>query len=264
MNIARRCRLLYQARFLERPRAVRPLKILNEELVYALGKRGALLLQDRDETLRIGGLDWAETPSSQNGMLYIDHQLRIADVMVALATSCSSRGITLEWDGHFERRRYRVRPPGGAQTLFPDAVFSLSEGNTRVTYLLEADRGNVSVQRMRVRYLGYFQWWRHVRLAMQRGALRDLPSWQRAIQRVRVVTITKSPTYMNKLRREASQVGRTPRHESWRALMFSHYRAFDLDAPEKILGNIFLRPTSVPREDDEAQALFPTGELRSS
>ena len=262
-NIARRCRLLFQARFLERPRAVRPLKILNEELVYGLGKRGARLLQDRNERLRIAHLDWTESPSHQDGMLYIDHQLRIADVMTTVAAASERRGVVFHWDGHFQRRRYKLRPPGSDRRYLPDAVFSLSRCDTRVTYFLEADRGNVSTPRMRDRYLAYFRWWRQMKLSGQNRVVRRVPRWQREISRLRIVTITKSPAYMNKLRAAAAGIGRNSRHNTWRALMFSHYGALSLQRPETVFESIFYGPASQPTLEDETRPLFQDA-LRSS
>src|SRR5713101_2474451 len=64
-NLAVRLRLLWQHRYLERPKALRPTRVLTEEIVYALGTAGARLLDRHHSELRIGHLDWSETPKKQ-------------------------------------------------------------------------------------------------------------------------------------------------------------------------------------------------------
>src|SRR5437899_5039321 len=108
-KIANRLTVLWQHRYLERPRALRPTRLLMEELVYGLGPEGAPLLARLDPSLRrIANLDWAETPRTQVGWPYVDHQCGVTDVMVSLAVAARGRGIMLEWDGHGNRRRHRL------------------------------------------------------------------------------------------------------------------------------------------------------------
>src|SRR2546430_1647188 len=68
-----RCRFLWQDGYLERPKSLRPTRLLTEEIVYALGKKGAQLLEELRKkgqpllqhlkpTVDIGQLDWAESP----------------------------------------------------------------------------------------------------------------------------------------------------------------------------------------------------------
>lgn len=234
-----RCRLLWQDGYLERPKALRPTRILTEEIVYALGKKGAQLLEELRKkgkpilqylkpTADIGQLDWAETPKKQIGWPYIDHQLGIATFMVAMQLAADRKGIGFHWDGHFNRQQYRITPPGEGTNFLPDAYFTLEvPGRGTAHHYLELDRGNVSLKRMQERYDRYFQFWKSGK--------------GRAFKHFRVLTVTYDSDYMQSLRRVSQSIGRDHSHPStWKAIMFTHVAAFDLQQPENILKHIWL------------------------
>lgn len=224
-NLNRRLRLLWEHGYLERPKALRPTKILTEQLVYGLGREGARLLEQRFPTLRVGQLDW--TPKKQVGWPYVDHQLGIVDCLVTLQLACDRRDVRLHWDGHANRLRYVLKLPGAHDSVLPDAYFKLETAGHETTHcFLEVDRGSVSLQRMHERYEHYFAWWR------QRIATHGR-------YRVRVLTITEDPAYVDSLRRVAADVGRDQGHASWRGLLFGHRWSFNLKHPERILDPIF-------------------------
>lgn len=227
-HLARRCRVLWQHGYLERPKALRPTKALTEQIVYGLGAKGAELLEHVKPEFRIGGLDWNETPKKQRGFPYIDHQLAIARVMVCLQAACQQRGIHLGWDGHFNRRRWRIVPPGEDQAFLPDGYFTIEVPNKGVAHhFLEVDRGSISLARMRERYGRYFTFWKE--------------GWdQRAFKHFRVLTVTQDPDYLDSLRRVARPTGRDKEHrQTWKALMFSHLGHFELERPEGALDPIW-------------------------
>lgn len=237
-HLKRRLRFLWQDRYLERPRSLRPLKVLTEEIVYGLGKKGAQLLQHLKPELRVAELDWTETPKKQVGLPYIDHQLGIATFFVALRVACQEAGIGFKWGGHFKRRRHRLAVPGTRQVLLPDGYFVLEfPGRGAIHHFLEFDRGNVSLERMRERYEGYFR----VRKEKDRAPLlRRGKHWDHNIPHFRVITVTNDEDYLQSLRRIAREIGRNRAHRrSWRALMFTHLGAFDLEEPAKLLSPIF-------------------------
>jgi len=222
-------RSLWQHHYLERPRAIRPTKILTEELVYGLGKKGAELLERHDPKLRgIGTLDWAETPKKQTGLPYIDHQLGIATFMVCIRLGAQRQGAALRWRGHFNRRHGQIVVPIEERTMMPDALFALRMPDRGVAYhYLEVDRGNVSLRRMHERYEGYFRFWRE-------------GSDQRAFRHFRVLTVTEDPERAVALRGAALDVGREHAQGStWRALMFSDFTKFGLDDPQKVVGRVW-------------------------
>lgn len=232
-NIANRCRLLWQDAYLERPKALRPTKILTEEIVYSLGKKGAQLLEGlrrkgekfldylKPET-DIGELDWGESPKKQIGWPYIDHQLGVATFMVCLQKASEEKRIILHWDGHFNRRNYVIRLPqindNEATSFLPDAYFTLEvPGKGFARHYLEFDRGNVSLSRMKERYNNYFHYWY---LLQKQG---------KKIQ-FRVLTISHDPSYMNSLRKAAINVGRSQKHQNtWKALMFANTSDYNLE-----------------------------------
>lgn len=218
-NLARRCRLLWQHFYLERPIAARPLKALTEEVVYALGRKGAALLQHLDPALRIADLEWTPPPERQIGWPFIDHQLGVATFMVCMRLACKEKGIRFEWDGHFNRRKHRLEI-GKRKYLQPDAYFVLeTPDRRRLHHFLEFDRGNVSLERMRQRYWAYFRWWKRA---------------PEGFKNVRVITVAKDEAHMNSLRLTASEVGRSPTFpHPWKGLLFStseHIRSVTLSA----------------------------------
>lgn len=223
-----RCRLLWQHRYLERPIAQRPTKALTEEIVYALGKQGANLLQHLDPKLRIAELDWTETPKKQITFPYIDHQLGIATFMVCLSIAAKRAEVKVHWDGHFNRKKYKLVTPDKKVRFIPDAYFTIEVPAKGIAHhFLEIDRGNVNPQRMQERYDAYFRVWR--------------TGSGRAFKHFRVLTVTKDPDYVNTLRKAAAPIGRDNQHQAtWKALMFSHEQAYSLDKPEKILDPIWM------------------------
>lgn len=221
-------RLLWQHRYLERPRAIRPTKILTEEIVYGLGKQGARLLEREWGDVRIKDLDWTETPKKQVTLGYVDHQLAIATLMVCLRIATQRRGVELGWDGHFNRRRWRLGVVGEEWALLPDAHFVLKVPSKGVAHhFVEVDRGHVKLKGMRKRYERYFRFWRQGKR-------------ERSFKNFRVLTITENQDYVPSLRRAAAGIGRGWYHgQSWRALMFSDFTAFSLEDPESVLGEIW-------------------------
>ncbi|MBA4406580.1 hypothetical protein C0389_04840 [bacterium] len=232
-NIANRCRLLWQDAYLERPKALRPTKILTEEIVYSLGKKGAQLLEGlrrkgemfldylKPET-DIGELDWGDSPKKQIGWPYIDHQLGIASFMVCLQKASEEKGVVLHWDGHFNRRSYVIRLPKigdrEACSFLPDAYFTLEvPGKGFARHYLEFDRGNVSLSRMKERYTHYFDYWY---LLQKQGKKTQF----------RVLTISDDPGYMDSLRRAAESIGRSSKYpHTWKALLFTNTKNFSLE-----------------------------------
>jgi len=229
-RLALRCRMLWQHGYLERPKALRPTRILTEEIVYALGKKGAQLLEHRHPELKIGELDWTETPKKQTGWPYIDHQLGVATFMVCLRIAAERRGVTLRWSGHFNRREQRIRVPHTKTTFMPDAYFTLEvPGKGVAHHFLEFDRASVSLARMQKRYEYYFKFWKA-------GSASG-----RQFKHFRVLTVTQDPDYIHSLRRAALPIGRNNEHHAtWKALMFTHAGAFTLNNPDLTLSSIWL------------------------
>lgn len=225
-GLGKRCKLLFDHGYLERPKALRPTKLLTEQIVYALGKQGAKLLQHKFPELRIAELDWTETPKKQNGVPYIDHQLGVATFMVCLKAACDDVGVKLHWDGHFNRMDHKLVNPMDGSVLLPDAYFAIEVPAKGIAHhFLELDRGNVSLQRMYQKYLHYFTVWQY---------------GQRKFKHFRVLTVTNDPDYVYSLRKTALPIGRDATHpHTWKALMFSHMQAFGLERPDKVLDPIW-------------------------
>ncbi len=257
-RLDKRCRLLWQHGYLQRPSAQRPTKVLMEEIVYGLGKKGARLLEDQYPKLRdahIGTLDWGETPKKQVGLPYVDHQLGIVTVMTCLQAA-GTQGIRLHWSGHFYRKQHRIVPPKPHKPILADAYFTLTlPDGSHAHHFLEVDRGNVNLEDMHQRYLGYFAYWKALQHQERQGSLPE-----GRFKHFRVLLVTADPAYVNSLRRIALPVGRCPddctrRHQhypAWKGLMFSHLGHFDLAKPQQSLEAIFRYA-----DDDATISLMP-------
>jgi hypothetical protein len=230
-RIGRRCQLLWVNRYLERPQAQRPLRLLSDQIVYALGKKGAQHLESKNPELRIGALDWTESSARHVGSPYMDHDLAVADFMVVLQLACNRRRFRLHWDGHYHRRRYRLHTPGEERALNPDAYFVLENerGGELAHHFLEVERARKRRHHTVSKCRRYFEWWK------QGGGLRAFKNKQ-----FRVLLIAQDGPYMNSLRRAVVPIGQDRSHPStWKGFMFSHLQAFSLAEPERILGPIF-------------------------
>src|SRR3954452_17537045 len=163
----RRLQLLFHHGYLDRP----PMQLDwyargSEPLVYALGNRGAELLEARG-LFRRGGIRW-DTKKRNVSRVFLHHTLAVAEVMVAFEIACRGhegvRFIPTEEvlaGAPPETRRLRIPfrwqvevRQGGKPYLGvePDKVFGLRfegepEGRNLAFFFLEADRGTMPVER---------------------------------------------------------------------------------------------------------------------
>ncbi len=205
----RRLQLLFHHSYLDRP----PMQLDwyargSEPLVYALGNRGAELLDTRGEVRR-GAIRW-ETKKRNVSRVFLHHTLAVAEVMVAFEIVCRGReGVRFIPPEEVlagappETRRLRlpfrwqveVRQGGKPYRLGvePDRVFGLEfhnvpENRRRAYFFLEADRGTMPVARKGLgqtsflrKLLAYRETWRQ---GLHRAHL--------GIPNFRVLTVTTS------------------------------------------------------------------------
>lgn len=244
-HLKQRLRLLFQDGYLDRPQAQRPTRILTEELVYALGKKGAELLthlaQKPDAQkfllnpsipLSVSETEWNEVPSRQVTLPFIDHQLGVAEVLICLEGALTQRDLAIRWHGQFRRREHDRLVVGKAAQM-PDAHFLLvdptHERPRGIRCFLEYDRGTLNLPRMRKRFELYHRYWLN-----HRGDLA-----------FRVITMAETENRMNSLRKIARGVGRTSDHpKTWGGLWFSHRGLYKLEKPETILEPIWFHAES--------------------
>lgn len=230
-NLKRRLKLLWEHRYLERPKAIRPTKVLTEQIVYGLGKKGARYLEHAGRAKGIGRLDWTDEPKKQRGLLYVEHQLDVATFFVALRLACDRLGHRLHWRGHSDRERYKIRLPDENKSFLADAYFILERSDGKQAgHFLELDRGSAGLADMHDKFARYFRWWKL-------DERRLIPIFERGF---RVLVVTHDASHMKALRRVAVPIGREGGHaKTWKGLLFSHLDAFDLGRPEQILDPIF-------------------------
>ncbi len=185
----RRLQLLFHHGYLDRP----PMQLDwyaqgSEPLVYALGNRGAELLE-REGEVRSGGIRW-ETRKRNVSRVFLHHTLAVAEVMVAFEIACRRReGVrfippeeVLAGAPEATRRlrlpfRWQVEVRHGGKLyrlgVEPDRVFGFEyegapEDRQRAYFFLEADRGTMPVTRKGLgqtsflrKLLAYQETWRH-------------------------------------------------------------------------------------------------------
>ena len=157
----------------------------NAPLVYALGKRGAEVL---------------EVPHRKNvGDRYLAHQLMIGDFRIAVALAARESAIEVSWrrvpDGQ------PIRPDGFFGLRFP----TLPEGRNCTFFFLEADRSTMPRERFLAKLHAYQAW--HA-AGGHTAAL--------GIKSFRVLTVTKSVERMRGLLTAAAEDGHlAPRHAAY-------------------------------------------------
>lgn len=226
-KLAERCRLLFQAGFLERPRAQQPLAIQTEPIIYGLGPKAVELLRRSDPNLRDLDIEWVETPKKQRTSYFLGHQLGVAEFFVCLQAAAAKAGLELSWQGHYDLKNIKFTI--GKEARQPDGFFTLRDPKTKreMEHFLEFDRGNVSLARMRDRYDAYFRFWREGKK-------------QRPFEHFRVLTVAPDESHRDALRRASSAVGTTREHgRAWWGLWFTHQSAYNLAHPEELLKPIF-------------------------
>ena len=164
----RRLQLLFHHGYLDRPSIQLDWYARGSEpLVYALGSRGAELLEARGE-FRRGGIRW-DTKNRNVSRVFLHHTLAVAEVIVAFEIACRGReGMrfippeeVLAGAPEATRRlrlpfRWQVEVRQGGKShrlgVEPDKLFGLRfegepEGRNVAFFFLEADRGTMPVRR---------------------------------------------------------------------------------------------------------------------
>lgn len=216
-GLIRRLGSLYHHGYLDRPReqiefyryaGLKP-------MVYAVGNKGAATLMHVDGVPR-RKIDW-NAKNRDSGILFIEHTLLIADVLIALETACRQSGrvrfippeeILLHAP---EATRTSPKPfqwavatayQGEKLTLGvnPDATFGLQyqdrpEGQNRLYCFLEADRSTMPILRQGHRQTSFFR----KLTAYYATAKQDLMTTRFGFRRFRVLTVTSNPERVNNL-----------------------------------------------------------------
>jgi protein involved in plasmid replication-relaxation len=212
----RRLQLLFHHGYLDRP----PMQLDwyargSEPLVYALGNRGAEILE-AEGVARRRGMRW-DTKNRNLSRVFLHHTLAIAEVMVAFEVACRSRAsvrfippeeiiagapaatrclrLPFRW-------QVEVRHGGKSYRLGvePDRVFGLRfdgtpENRKHAFFLLEADRGTMPVARKGLAQTSFLR----KLLAYQETWRQGLHRTHLGIPNFRVLTVTASQERVKRL-----------------------------------------------------------------
>jgi hypothetical protein len=205
----RRLHLLFHHGYLDRPSMQLDWYARGSEpLVYALGNRGAEILEAEGKVRR-GGVRW-DTKNRNLSRVFLHHTLAIAEIMVAFEVACRGReGVRFIPPEEMlagappETRRLRlpfrwqvdVRHDGKLHRLGvePDKVFGLRfegerEGRNLAFFFLEADRGTMPVMRKGLAQTSFLR----KLLCYQETWRKDLHKAHLGIPNFRVLTVTTS------------------------------------------------------------------------
>ncbi len=207
--ILRRLQLLFHHGYIDRPAMQLDWYARGSEpLVYALGKRGAEVLE-AEKTVRRVGIRW-DTKKRNVSRVFLHHTLAVAEIMVAFEVACRSReGVrfippeeVLAGAPESTRRlclpfRWQVEVRWGGKPYHlgvePDKVFGLRfedapENRRHAFFFLEADRGTMPVARHGLAQTSFF-----------RKLLAYQETWRQRVHRAhlgipnfRVLTVTTS------------------------------------------------------------------------
>jgi hypothetical protein len=132
--------------------------------LYVLDKRGAELLR------RERGYDELKWSATQNDFKtdFLEHTLAINAVRISVMLACRSLGYTLlEWRSESDLKadydRVRVRDGSGKEkqvAVLPDSYFAIGVGQRKYPFVLELDRGTMTLKRFQQKiqaYLAYHQ-----------------------------------------------------------------------------------------------------------
>jgi hypothetical protein len=206
----RRLQLLFHHGYLDRPSMQLDWYARGSEpLVYALGNRGAELLET-EGVVRRGGVRW-DTKNRNLSRVFLHHTLAVAEIMVAFEVACRAhegvRFIPPEevlQRASAETRRLRLpfrwqveaRHDGKLHRLGvePDRIFGLDfhgmpENRRQAYFFLEADRGTMPVMRKGLAQTSFF---RKI-LAYKETWGQGLHQKHFGIPNFRVLTVTTSP-----------------------------------------------------------------------
>ena len=153
--------------YLGRPAVQQDFPLTRGPMVYQLGRKGARLLTDKRVGFKKGKVEW-QVSGKPGTMVFIAHTAMIADCRIALTLATQSvDGLELiDWDqGRHLYDRVFVEEYGEDLPVAPDAAFSLSlASNSRPFrhFLLEADRGTMTHDRMYRKLRAYWRWFRDI------------------------------------------------------------------------------------------------------
>jgi hypothetical protein len=230
--ILRRLQKLYHGGYLDRPR--HQLLRGNSKMVYALGQRGAPLINQESDGPAIT-VDWAEK-NRQIGLRYLEHGLMVTRFRTALTLAARLRGdvVIEKWRQDQELRDavvvehadHRERIP-----VCPDAYFALRltnepQGSSRIHVFLEADRSTMTLKRMLTKLRGYWHYWR-VGLAEKRFGIRNFL----------VLTVTLTPERATNVRAITRQVD--GQNRGLRMFLFGSADQYNLTEPLTVLNPIW-------------------------
>ena len=214
-QVLRRLQLLYQHKYLERPRAQLEYykKGGSRPMVYGLSNKGGKLLK---QELGVPAA-WSEK-NHDIGQVFLEHALLVSDVMVSIELACRKSGnVRLLYEDQLVLEskqnpfQWHVKVPDHRVTLgvVPDRVFALEfqdqTGQTqRIHFFLEADRGTMPVVRSGLTQTSFYR----KLLAYEATWAQKVHQRKLNIHRFRVLTVTTNAMRVKSLLDACSRLKR--------------------------------------------------------
>lgn len=232
-GLLRRLQKLFHAGYLDR---IPPRRINgggSAKMIYASTNRGVRLLQKAGAIQRLTQTDWNAQNRGLDG-LFVDHTLLVSHIRTVLTLVCRAYPdfeLAAWREGDELRDHIEVALEQGYARVpvAPDAFFTLRDAKGRLNYLLEADRGTMTVKRFTLKLKAYAAWHQEEK----HQAKLD-------IKHFRVLTVTQSPVRLENLVRAAEMAEDVRR--LGRRFLFAPEENLYLARPKSVLENIWSWP----------------------
>jgi hypothetical protein len=229
-GLLRRLQKLFHAGYLDRPFPRPKNGGGSSKMVYAITNRGVRLLQKEGRLERVTTTDW----NAQNRELHefsVRHTLLLSHIRAVLTVAARAHP-ELELASWREGRELQdsaevAFDKGYARVpVAPDAFFTLKDAKGRAHFLVEADRGTMTVTRFTLKLQAYAAWWKEKKHEEKLG-----------IRFFRVLTVTSSAERLANLVRAARSIEGVA--ALGRMFLFTHEGTLSLARPESVLEPIW-------------------------
>jgi len=153
-NLQRRLHRLYHLGYVERPEAQREIVLASNNLVYALGRKGAEVAFGEERAVR----NWSRL-NARIKSPNLAHALMVSQFRTILTLALKKRGgeITRWRQGHDLRGELTIR--GKSPEIVPDGFFTIKQDDKQWHFFLEADRGSMDHHRFLGKMRAYWNWY---------------------------------------------------------------------------------------------------------
>jgi len=220
-NLQRRLHRLYHLGYVERPEAQRDIELSSNNLVYALGKKGAEVAFGEERAVK----NWSRL-NARIKSPNLAHALMISQFRIVLSLALPHTIKISRWSQGYELRDL-LKIKGQTPSLVPDAFFVLEKADGQWFFFLEADRSTMPSYRVLEKLKNYWELYRN-------------KTYEKTLNMpyFRVLTITENKGRRDNLCRAAKEAD--TRKTGSNLFIFACEKDYSLKNPEAVLAPIWL------------------------